>query len=80
MSEPQVRETWPEGKEEKKANTKVKTPTYCCSDVHVEIQAKLESWYYSTFINKGLDIQTYNHIYQSVEKLKLSIAESFKEK
>ena len=82
MSEPQYTEVWDKEPEGVKKEVKIepKEPVFRCPDIHLEIQDKLEKWYYSTFINKGLDIQTYNHIYQSVEKLKSSISDSFKEK
>ena len=77
MSQPQNQEIWE--KEEVKNKTPQK-PNLLLESINLEIQAKLEKWYHSTFINRGLDIQTFNHIYKSVEGLKESIAESLKEK
>tara|TARA_R110000868_G_scaffold266431_1_gene525583 strand:+ start:734 stop:961 length:228 start_codon:yes stop_codon:yes gene_type:complete len=75
MSEPQSQEIW-----DKKEPLAKKEPNLLLQSINLEIQAKLEKWYHSTFINRGLDIQTFNHIYKSVEGLKESIAESLKEK
>ena len=75
MSEPQSREVW-----DKKEPSAKKEPNLLLQSINLEIQAKLEKWYHSTFINRGLDMQTFNHIHKSVEGLKESIAESLKEK
>lgn len=74
MSQPVSQEEWAEPKKQEPVKDMV------LKSLHLEIQAKLEKWYNSTFINQGLDMQTFNHIYKSVEGLKKSIAETFKEK
>lgn len=83
MSEPISQEEWkkPEKNEkEPKPDTALTNLLRKQQSLNLEIQAKLERWYHSTFINQGLDMQTFNHIYKSVEELKKSIAETFKEK
>ena len=75
MSEPHSQEVWDKNKPAPK-----KEPNLLLQSINLEIQAKLEKWYHSTFINRGLDMQTFNHIHKSVEGLKESIAESLKEK
>lgn len=74
MSQPVSQEEWSEPKKQEPVEDMV------LKSLHLEIQAKLERWYHSTFINQGLDMQTFNHIYKSVEGLKKSIAETFEEK
>jgi len=74
MSQPVSQEEWSEPKKQEPVKDMV------LKSLHLEIQAKLERWYHSTFINQGLDMQTFNHIYKSVEGLKKSIAETFEEK
>lgn len=83
MSEPVSQEKWKEPVKiegQEKPDTVMSDLLRKQQSLHLEIQAKLEKWYQSTFINQGLDMQTFNHIYKSVEGLKKSIAETFKEK
>lgn len=75
MSEPQAKETW----SKKEVEVSKPAPIDLLS-LKLEILAKLEKWYHYTFINKGLDMNTFNHINKSVEALKESITDSFKEK
>lgn len=90
MSEPQSREIWAEdfttNKAEIEAEAEVKQvlgveeakPSNPARELYLKIECKIEMWYNSTFINIGLNAETFNHIYKSKEALKRSIDQTLK--